>query len=392
MKTYVVLQCNTCARTKDSRVDLTHYAPDRCTITLGCEGRLSPVGYTSNGGANPRVAPPGVTNWYPRGTVLTNTVAVQADVLFDTSTGLNKQLVIAVSDAALGFTPSDAAVLYLNLVAEQQTAKDYRQYTYRRSVQFNTVNGVEDGQAKKVLRYDITGTNPDEVQVYVNGVKRDRGVGALNFQLFDGTGTSPCPPNTVLFNTMITGTSNQVDVIVTKASATSVIQIPLQRIIHDESRVGLGAWEGIDAVTSPAIGRWSLFYCDFIDVSGSLAIDVKLRYDAGNLPYLIDVPDGPPFFVLEPSIMLTRTKLFTTVDRNRSAWIPIKSLSADTEYLMVKIVDGVRALTATQNSAQDLFPTLDVVHLTTPALVTSGLTGNIDSTQIDSEIVVGPDV
>jgi hypothetical protein len=52
--------------------------------------------------------------------------------MYDTSTGTKKQIVLAVANDTLGFVPSDTAVVTLNFVTEQQSAKDYRQYTYRR--------------------------------------------------------------------------------------------------------------------------------------------------------------------------------------------------------------------------------------------------------------------
>lgn len=313
-------------------------------------------------------------------------------MLFDTSTGVNKQFVVAVPDQALGFTPDEHAVLTMNFIAEQQNAKSYLQYTYRRSLPFSTINGVEDGQAKKVLRYDATGLTPDVVEVYLNGVRLDQGTGATNFQICDGTLTSPVPPNTVLFNNSITGASNQVDIVVTKANPVTSVSFNLTRITADEARVGLGAWEGIDAVTSAAVGRWSLFSVDFTTVSSSLTIDVKLRYDPNNLPVLRNHVNGSLYNVVKSSVLLSRTRLFTAVDRNRAAWVPVQDLTGDTEYLVMKVVDGVKSLLVTQNSAQDLFPVLDVVHLSTPALVTTGLTGDAESTQVDNQVIVGPDV
>jgi hypothetical protein len=214
MKRYVKLQCGVCDRTRDSLIDLKHYSTDKCTITLGCEGRLSPVGYTSDGSTLIGVPPAGLTNWYPRSYVPTGASALIATSLYDTATGAKRQLILAVSDAAIGFVPSNSATIALNFVAEQQVAKDYRQYTYRKMGSFTTVNGVEDGLAKKVLRYTATGLNPDQVEVFIDGVKRTMGLGPEMYRVYDGSPGSPVPPNSVLFNSAITGVAPQVDVVV----------------------------------------------------------------------------------------------------------------------------------------------------------------------------------
>lgn len=388
MKKYVSLKCSTCARQKDELIDLTHFAPDRCTITLGCEGRLSPVGYTSDGSTVLSVPPTGLSNWYPRGGANTVTQTIKADSLYDTSTGSKQQIIVAVPVNTLGFVPTSNATLTLTLSAERQTAKDFRQYTFRRSSPFTVINGVEDAQAKKVLRYSLTGTSPDTVDVYVNGVKRVLGV---DYYLNDGTVGSYVPPNSVTFVETITGTT-QVDVIVSKASASSETSIVFSRMIDDESRVGTGAWEGIDFVTNPVVEDWVLFYCDFKEIASSFAtnigMDVKLRYTSATVK---DFDTGPEYTVTFAALLLSRTKVHTALDRQRAKCIPLKSLNTDTDYLMVKVVDGVRSMLVTENSAVDLFPVLEAIRFGTPALVKLNLIGNANSAELDNNIINGSD-
>lgn len=388
MKKYVSLKCSTCTRQKDELVDLTHFVPDRCTITLGCEGRLSPVGYTSDGSTVLSVPPTGLSNWYPRGSTITSTKALESDLLYDTSTGSKQQVIIAVPVNNLGFVPASTAKLTLTLDAEQQTAKDFRQYTFRRSSPFTIINGVEDAQAKKVLRYNLGGANPDQVDVYVNGVKRNLNV---DYFLNDGTIGSAVPPNSVMFAETITGTS-QVDVIVTKASQSSATTITFSRVIDDEDRVGSGAWEGVDYVTNPVVGDWVLFYCDFQELSSRFVagsgLDVKLKYSSATVK---DFEGGPEYTVTFAALLLARTKVYTELDRQRAKCIPINNLTTNTDYLMVKLVDGVRSMLVTENSAVDLFPVLDVVRFKAPKLVKANLTGNESSAELDNVIINGPD-
>lgn len=389
VKRYVQLKCSICARTRDSLINLKNYTTDKCTITLGCEGRLSPVGETSDGTSLIGVPPVGLQNWYARGSTPVGTTAITDDLLYDTSTGGTRQLIVAVQDSAIGFTPNNTCTLTLNLIAEQQQARDYRQYTYRKTGSFIIVNGVEDSIAKKVLRYTITGAAPDQVEVYVDGVKRARGLGATEFQLYDGTVGSPVPPNSVLFNTVVTGVAPQVDVIVTKAATLSTLSLPLVRMINDEARVGTGAWEGVDGIKKLG-DRWSLFYCDFTEI-GTTPVDVKLRLDSNTPNILLQ---GITTAVVHPSasaILLSRTSLHTTVDRLRGSWVPLSALNSSTGYLVIKFFNGARQLLITNTAVAGVFPPLEVLRYAIPTLLRTKLLGNSDASEIDNAITIGPD-
>ena len=315
---------------------------------------------------------------------------IKDDVLYNTSTGSKKQIVLALSNAGIGFTPSTAAQVTLNLLAEQQTAKDYRQYVYRKTGSFTVVNGVESGAGKKVLRYDITGLNPDQVEVYVDGVKRSAGPAADQYQLYDGTISSPVPPNSVLFNTIVTGANTQVDVIVTKAATLSTATLVFDRAEDNEARVGTGAWEGVDTVSSPALtGDWSLFYCDFSEAT-PITVDVKLKLNP-DVPCTIT--DGGPAFVINPahmSLLLSRTEVYTQIDRQRAKWVPVQKLDG-TGYLITKLIDKVRHMFVTEAAAVDVFPVLTVNRFNDPTLQRTSLTGNDDSAQLENNIISGPD-
>jgi hypothetical protein len=47
MASYVTYQCSVCRRVKDSLKDDTRAAPNQCTITKGCSGRLFKIGESS---------------------------------------------------------------------------------------------------------------------------------------------------------------------------------------------------------------------------------------------------------------------------------------------------------------------------------------------------------
>jgi hypothetical protein len=379
MKKYVKLLCSVCARQKDQLIDQVHYTPDRCTITLGCEGRLSVVGLTSRGSSILNLPPTDSFNWYPRGSTLTTPVSLQNDTLYDLSTGHNRQLVIAVPHRLLSFVPSPAAELKIDLEIEQQSSREFRQYVYTKNTPFTAVNGVESAQAKKVLRY----TTEDEVQVYLNGVKRVEGV---DYTLYDGTSASSAPPNTVLFLTQIAGSNNQVDVIVTRAPATQTITLLLDRIVNDQSLIQLGAWEGIETVASPSQGVLSPFSLNFDEVSSTVPLNAKMRLVEISIRPSSADPWGP---VSEAFILLSRTSLYTAIDRLRSVWVPLTQVT-DNNYLMTKLDNQVKKMFVTESAITNVFPALSVTRFGNHRLVTS-LTGDSASSEIDNDIIIGPD-
>jgi hypothetical protein len=412
MKRYVELKCSVCARTRNSLIDLKHYSTDKCSVTLGCEGRLFPIGYTNDGGGTLGVPPANVSNWYPRKTETIDNVVYAArtpnstinstlnsNALFPVGTGTREQFVLAVSDSVLGNSASANATITLKFITEQQVSKDYRQYTFRKTGSISTVNGVEDAVSRKVLRYNIVGTNPDEVQIYVNGVKRARGTGAQDYVLYDGTSSSAVPPNTVLFNSVITGTSTQIDVIVTKSSAQNQVLLTFNRVINDESRIGIGAWEGIDAVVNRGTSqRYSLFYCDISAVT-QLTADIKMRLDATN-PCVIRDPNELSFSPSNAVILLSNSKLFTELDRIRAKHLGLQSLvtsDVSMNYLMLKYINGEKRLMFPSNLATDVFPPYKVIRLRSPKFYTASMSsmilGNSDAETLDNfNFITGPDV
>lgn len=388
MKKYVRLSCTTCKRTKDQLLDLTHYTPDKCTITFQCEGRLQPVDYISNGSSILGVAPVGVTNWYPRNSSFATAPTSSSIVLRDTSTGYLKQIVLAIDEDGVGEYPETATV-EVDFEAEQQTPQSFLKYTYKRTVPFTIINGVEDGTSKKVLRYDITTALPDQVEVYVNGVRRARGTAFGEYQLYDGTVGCPVPPNSVLFNAAVTGSNTQIDVIVTKEAATSTVTLTFTRAVDDESRLSQGAWEGVNKIKMVSNGSqhiYDLFYLDFAEASQQLPRDVKLRVKEVRVMTLgaYSVPLG------DAHVLLSTEQQYLYLDKIYSFTIPMSNVVGE-NYMMIKYVDDERKFLCVLDAKREVFPAISPVFFDAPAMITSG-PGNDDASTLDNTYIIGPDV
>lgn len=376
MKKYIRVACSVCRRFADRLVDNAHFTPDKCTITFRCEGRLFPVEYRSDGGITsaPEV---GLIDWKPRTTAIVSQDVSAATELIDTSGGLEKQLTLAV---ALASDPGPSSTLILTLNRRSDTPKSFRQYVYRSEATFTTISGVESGLAKKVLRYGPT----DTVEVYLNGVKLERGPLLENYELYDGTSTSAVPPNTVRFNKEIALPGvTQVDVIVAQAVAQATSAITFKRVIQDESRLGSGSWENVSAVDTITT-RYYLFYCDLAD-----ATDLQL-----NTIMTVSQPAtlGLSQVQLSSIMLLLARKPYSQLDRYTSLAVPLSSLSFESNYLKYALVDSDDKMMVTSTALETFYPPLKVIRFVQEKTIQQQLAGSQDQLVVDGSVIVGPDV
>lgn len=349
-KRYVKLQCSVCERQKNVLWDSIRAVPDRCTITLRCTGRLYEVERLNN--IDIATTPEtGVEDWYARGTPVNPVLAV-GDEWTSTATGQTKQLVIGVRAPT---PPGPTATLTLPLAIRTAASKTFRQYVYRQEGSIASVSGVESGVEKKVLRYTSTGPSPDVVEVYVNGIKREQGLGPDQFQLYDATPTTPAAPNTVVFNTAVSSAGvTQVDVIVSRPVTQDISQLILQRVIYDEQRVGTGAWENVDAVEFNG-DTYYLFYVDVLQTT-QLTLNTVL-YPSGNITTLVDA--GPTAFpVWTDLIMVLANAPYTYMDRALFSVVRLSEIDGSEDVLRFLKIDDLQELQVTASAETAVYPPL----------------------------------
>lgn len=385
MKKYVRLYCSTCQRVTDRPVDNTRFTPDRCTITFSCQGRLFPVEYRSNREitAAPEV---GVTDWRPRQAPTSAASPVlQEPTLIDTATGSLKQVVLGVRSAT---PPPSGATASLVLAARTDTPKDYRQYVYRRSTEFSTISGVEDGIAKKTLRFKAWDpVSPDLVEVYLNGTKLEQGTGPDQFQVDDGSPNPPAPSNTIKFNSpvMPAGTY-QVDVVISKVLLTDTYTLTFTRNQEDPNRSG--AWDNVSYVERFNGTTWQRLYLFTLDLSENTSL---LKKDT------ILYPEGGVFVTGLGTIPATDAFLFlarqpyTKVDRYPDISVPLSTLGPDRDYLKYHAVDGDLRLEVTGTSLQTFFPPSRLSRFNPEGAITTAAPGQSEQVVVDGTVVVGPD-
>ena len=372
-KRYLRLTCTNCKREVDKLVDLTHYAPDQCTITLGCEGRLQPVEYRSSGGI--AVAPEiGVKDWRPRGPAAYATGALSVtteQALVQLETGTLKQLVLAIYSPT---EPASAAQHTLPMSITADAPKAYRQYIFRKEGSFTTISGIESGLEKKALRFVATGSNPDQVEVYVNGVKREQGAGAEDYQIYTSD-VSAAPPNTILFNALLDSTGNtQVDVIVSKLALASSINLTFKRNKSDESRTSTGAWENISYVDKLEGDVWKRYYLFTLDLD-----DASIPLNSTVVPLVSDA-----FFLLA-------RQPYSQVDRYSNVAVLLSELSAERNFIKYFTEDGETTMRVTATAISTFFPLLRFGKFTVEKTLKAASLGAVEQLVVDGKIIIGPD-
>lgn len=388
LKRYVHYSCTVCKRTIDKIVDNARVTPDRCTITLSCQGRLVPLDYRSD--AQIATAPEiGLIDWAPRLRPFVANSALQPETFVDTSTGSYQQLVLGVP---LSVAPADGSTATLNLEVRSDTPKDFRQYTFRLETTFTTVGGVESGVDKKTLRYTATGMNPDLVEVYLNGVKLEQGLGADNYQIYDGSVSSLVPPNTILFNSAVSlpGVA-QVDVVVSKAVVAQFSTIEFAHNTDNDARLSTGAWENVDYIERFDGTTWTKFYlytCDMLNNPdlrlNTLLIPSSLTVDSTLTP-LSGSGSNKPCFLLA-------RQPYSAVDRYLDVFINLDTFSVERDYLKYVVVDGAPALMVTTTAASTFFPPSRPSKFNQELTIKTAIAGVSEQVIIDGATIVGPDL
>jgi len=321
----------------------------------------------------------GVENWHSRFKQEPQNFSTQNEFV-DLSTGLMNQLVLAVPIGSFNEMPSTSSIK-ITMTALSQESQEYNQFTYKKDTSFNVINGVESGVAKKVLRYNLNGSTPSIVQVYLNGIKLTED---LDYELYRGN-TSSAAPNSILFKNVISGALNEVIVIVSVPAEVLQKELIFNRAILDESRVGTGSFEGVDFVSSGSSEKMNIFYCDFNQNSTNFKVGEKLliksiHYSATSSSVPIQLTSG--------SFLFSGAGC-THLDRKLAVHVKAELLSNSSNYLSVKSVSGVKSIQVTKNSVQNVFPVLHCSTFSTdPILSAQSTIKDITSTQ--SSIIIGP--
>jgi len=376
MKKFQRLFCDTCNRSTDKQIDNVRFVSDKCTITLNCEGRLSPLENISK----PEIATApalGLQDWRPRNVSASTETRTQEPVFFDISTGSRNQLTIAIPFS--GDIPSSVALEFL---IKPDAPKEFRKYIFRFDTAFSTIVGVESGSEKNTLRY----SQDELVEVFVNGVKLNRGSNLGDFSIF---GDGDTPVNSIVINGGISNSgTSQVDVIVSKDEEEKTFDLVFLKSSNEEDRIKIDAWENVDAIQVFKNGQFlnhGVYYCDITDNINlnTLFVASKLKYVQNNIPVVTNTSDV---------IFLLAQKPFSQIDRLVNAVYPIANMNFDDSYFKFVAVNTKPSLLANQSQIKYSFPHIRVLKFNKEKTLKDAINGIDGILKIDGTQTVGPDV
>lgn len=247
---YIIYQCSVCHRKKDILKDNRRAAPNQCTITKGCEGRLFNIGETIT---PEMIAPmPGLEEWYPRGQTKKNVQNVRPqETIFSLSSSNSGAMAVAV----LEFQSIMPTTLEIRLAQRRTEDVAYRQYTFKTKTA-SSVRIEGRDQNGKNMRFDQEAILEDRVFVRVNGIQISTMTMTPNrIELAESA-----PINTL------------VDVII--YDERSIIEKTIT-LIRNKSMVpssSRGAWNNIDYVIKKTVTGDLKYFIYTIDSSASIGI------------------------------------------------------------------------------------------------------------------------
>lgn len=330
------------------------------------------IEYRSSAGV--AVAPEiGTIDWRARGTKTFSNETLKESNLINLQTGHLKQLTIGVASED---NPDIDSTYSLEMILKSDAPKTYRQYVFRREGTFSNISGIENGLDKKALRFTAYGTSPDMVEVFINGVKRERGIDAEDYQIRDSA-ESQITPNMIIFNNAVGGAGiSQIDIIISKPEPTTKMSISFKRNKPDESRLALGAFENISHVDRFINGDWKRYYLFTVDIDNIVM---------------------PLNSILVPSsesdvIFLLAKKPYTRYDRYSDVVLPMQDMSIERDYIKFYVEDKNTTVRATDTSLLNIFPPLRFGKFNMEKTIKSANKGVDEQFLVSSNMIVGPKI
>lgn len=375
MRKYLKYKCPICKREKDELVDTKRVKVFKCSITLGCVGRLFPIKYSETADLIPNAPPVGVENWYSRLQDKPTWFKEISDNLIVLTNGPNSSLFVMVSHDQLD-SPSD--VVKLTFSMEQASNNDFREYVFNTTLSTEVVSGIEDGISKKVLRYNTNALNPDVLVVYVNGVKLTEGLGDSQYQVNRSSNTIIA--NTIKFNTPLLG-RNRITIIVTKASINKQEVIEFERLMPADK---LGAWDSTNYITSNS-KKYYIFHHNFenstLDRNRKMFISKVVITQNGSD---VTLPTA------SCKILLTNGELTTRLDRVLTNYVSCDKISNTESSVFLVNEKNTSKMVVSELLVDSIFPAFTVTEYSVKQLTLTTNIRDSEALSISNKFIRGP--
>ncbi len=296
---FITYKCTVCGRTKDIQQDNTRAFINQCIITKGCTGTLYKIGETSVATTTPLVE--GLVDWTPRGTTI---VPAAKDAVAE-----NVDIISSSLGAITLATPEVLTANQLVMTLTQRLVTDTSVTDYL--VQLASDTTIVSGKDSKgrIIRFDQAAIDSGRVTVFVNGVQREMGTTALDFQLL---------PNTVIFNSIVAAGSK---VVINVFAAIQTRDHTLSLVRNTSLDSDTTAWSNVGYVLSLSNeGLTNLYTYTALSTSG-LPNNAVFKLSSVTA-------DGAPI-PLTSTVILLATPPYENVDRVMSSTLKLSNLTGD---------------------------------------------------------------
>lgn len=334
MAIYNIYTCTVCRRSKSILRDLIYAIPNSCTITKGCTGHLLVTGESTLPFATPAVA--GITDWYPRGTLVNTAVAEvsSSPVLLSTSSTGIVSLAVKMTDAIAATN----ATLTMNFSQRRVDDIPYTQYLFTLLIETQLLNGKDS--SNKILRFNQAAIDEGRVIIRVNGVLQIVGV---DYTL---------QPDKITFTGKIKtdGTIGypigSVDISVYTAQSTILRTLTFTANSSTAVTINAGSWGNVKWTSDNDGNKWHVYSC-----AGVSALPASARLQLTSLHGTVEFTDA---------VFLLASDPYDHVDRYLEFGIPIFMLK---DSFNLSVVYGtVNQLFADKSAFTELFPPFILQH------------------------------
>lgn len=325
MKKFTEYKCDTCKRTNVIENDTRRFFIPKCNITLGCTGKLVPIGESNTKDVVSIKPVAGLEDWRARGTTSEYAPEIIPEKFILLSNGPSNEIVLAVkSSLAQGSTITAT----FNVVKNRSTS--FKEYTYTRLAPITQVNGLDDTPDKKLLRFSLT----DEIRVFVNGIEKIESVDWTRNAL----------THTISFITTLVEDSTIVITVAPQQAVTTKI------LIFTKNTLGAfidTAWGNVETIKIGGTSGqdYDVYTCPSVE----LDIDINTSLTLTSL-------NGTSNINLEDALFLLSNKPWSYIDRVFTYYGDCGKIMNNVADIKMTKIDNELQIQISEYGISDIFP------------------------------------
>ena len=353
---FITYKCNLCKRTIDEENKITTVKFTKCNITLGCEGKLYPIGSknTRNIVATSAATEVSTEDWMPREQVAAKAAAIAPIQVVPISliTGINSELTIAV--------PSSMPSSSLTVVANKRRvdASVFSVFTFLRAGTVSFISGMDNSADNKTLAFE----NTDTIEVYVNSVKLSSSAWSKNVTT-----------QAISFSPALVGENLQIKINVAKAVVTPSYNLTFT---YNSAVVENSSWSNVRQIK--LFGATYKLYT-YSALSSILKIGEELQ--------LLSVAAGATSLTSSAYLMLAYSP-YSPVDRELNSVIKFSEIVS--EWLIAPVSEKLN-LSTVNRLEKSVWPTISATLLVNANAEQNQLAGSTETVEkANNPYLLGP--